>query len=234
MRILIIVPAYNEAESIACTLKELRETVPECDAIVVNDSSSDDTSGICRDLGFKVLDLQENLGLAAAMQTGMLYAEQMDYDAAIQIDADGQHDPRFIKDMAAKMEETGADIVIGSRFTEGKRPGSLRSWGNGLLSRVTKLTTGQWISDTTSGMRLYRRGIIKLMAEGINLGPEPDTVAYLIRCGAKVEEVPIKVRERTAGKSYLSPGRSVFYMIHMCMNICFIQWVRKRSDIKCR
>ena len=86
------------------------------------------------------------------------------------------------------------------------------------------------MTDPTSGMRLYNRKLVREMAYGVNFGPEPDTVSYLLRCGAKVEEIQVTIRERTAGKSYLNVGKSVRYMTQMCMNILFIQWVRKRGE----
>ncbi len=234
MKVLVIIPAYNEAGSIGSVLRELRQTAPEYDCVVVNDGSTDGTAAECRAQGARVLELPDNLGLAGAVQAGMRYACKNGYDAAVQIDADGQHDPRFISALAAKMEETDADLVIGSRFLQDRRPCTLRMSGNALLSAVTRLTTGRWISDPTSGMRLYGKKLLKLLAYGVNYGPEPDTVAYLIRSGARVEEVPIRMRDRIAGQSYLSPFRSVLYMLRMCMNICFIQWFRKRSDFACR
>ena len=234
MRILVIIPAYNEAGSIVQVLEELRRTVPACECVVVNDGSEDNTAALCRAQGVPVLDLADNLGLGPAVQTGMRYACRMGYDAAVQIDGDGQHDPRCIPILAAKMEAADADLVIGSRFLEGRRRFSLRMAGNALLSAVTRLTTGQRITDPTSGMRLYGPRLLRLLADGVNYGPEPDTVAHLIRSGARVAEVPIRMRDRTAGTSYLTPVRSVLYMLHICMNICFIQWVRKRSDLECR
>ena len=234
MRTLIVIPAYNEAENIERTLRELQEAAPGYDAVVVNDGSTDETAALCRRMGVRVLDLPDNLGIAGAVQTGMRYACRHGYDAVLQFDADGQHDPRYIPQLVAKQEETQADLVIGSRFLHGKRSGSLRMWGNALLSFAIRATTGQRISDSTSGMRLYGPKLLQPMAYGVNLGPEPDTVAYFLRSGAKVAEVPVVMRPRTAGKSYLGLGQSVFYMLHMCMNIWCIQWVRKRRDFTCR
>lgn len=230
MKLLIIVPAYNEAESIVKVIEELREKVPQFDYIIVNDGSKDQTAGICREHGFRMLDLPVNLGLTGAFQTGMRYAYEKGYDAAIQIDADGQHDPAYIPEMVRIMEEKGADLVIGSRFVTEKKPKTLRMIGNTIIEAAIRLTTGKNLTDPTSGMRLYNRKLIKELAYGVNYSPEPDTVSYLLRCGAKVEEMQVTVRERTAGESYLSMSRSIRYMTQMCMNILFIQWVRKRSE----
>lgn len=233
MHLLIIIPAYNEAESIVRVVEELKETVPEYDYVIVNDGSADDTAKICRDHGYHLLDLPANLGLTGAVQTGMRYAYENGYDAAIQIDGDGQHDPHFIRKMAERMEETGADLVIGSRFVTEKKPRSLRMLGNTIIEGAIRLTTGKTVTDPTSGMRMYGQRLLKDMAYGINFSPEPDTVAYLLRSGAHMEEMQVQMRERTAGESYLSLGRSIRYMTQMCMNIFFIQWVRKRSELVC-
>ena len=230
MKLLIIVPAYNEAESIVKVIEELQEKVPQFDYIIVNDGSKDETAEICRKHEFRMLDLPVNLGLTGAFQTGMRYAYEKGYDAAIQIDADGQHDPAYIPEMVRIMEEKGVDLVIGSRFVTEKKPKTLRMIGNTIIEAAIRLTTGRRLTDPTSGMRLYNRKLIRELAYGVNYSPEPDTVAYLLRCGAKVEETQVTVRERSAGESYLSMGRSIRYMTLMCMNILFIQWVRKRSE----
>ena len=217
MKLLIIVPAYNEAESIVKVIEELQEKVPQFDYIIVNDGSKDNTAGICREHDFRMLDLPVNLGLTGAFQTGMRYACEKGYDAAIQIDADGQHDPAYIPEMVRIMEEKGADLVIGSRFVTEKKPKTLRMIGNTIIEAAIRLTTGKKLTDPTSGMRLYNRKLIRELAYGVNYSPEPDTVAYLLRCGAQVEETQVTVRERAAGESYLSMGRSIRHMTLMCM-----------------
>ena len=230
MRLLIIIPAYNESENIVRVVEEIRRVVPQYDYVVVNDGSGDATAEICREHGYPLLDLPVNLGLSGAFQTGMRYAWKQGYEAAIQIDADGQHDPKYIPEMVRVMEEKGADLVIGSRFVTEKKPHTMRMFGNTILSLAIRMTTGKKMTDPTSGMRLYNRKLVREMAYGVNFGPEPDTVSYLLRCGAKVEEIQVTIRERTAGKSYLNVGKSIRYMTQMCMNILFIQWVRKRGE----
>lgn len=230
MKRLIIIPAYNESENIVGVITELKEKIPAFDYIIVNDGSKDDTADVCRKHGYNMLDLPVNLGLTGAFQTGMRYAYENGYDAAIQIDADGQHDPSFIPDMIRQMEETGADMIIGSRFVTEKKPRTLRMFGNTIIEIAIRLTTGKHLTDPTSGMRLYNRKLIREMAYGVNFRPEPDTVSYLLRCGAKVEETQVAVRERMAGESYLNAGKSIRYMVQMCMNILFIQWFRKRGE----
>lgn len=229
MKLLIIIPAFNESENIVRVIEELNQKIPQYDFVIVNDGSVDNTAEICRKQGYSLIDLPVNLGLTGAFQTGMRYAWENEYDAAIQIDADGQHDPVFIPQMLHIMEEKNADLVIGSRFVTEKKPHTMRMLGNTLIELAVRITTGKRITDPTSGMRLYNRKLIREMAYGVNFSPEPDTVSYLLRCGAKVEETQVTMRERIAGESYLNMAKSIRYMTQMCMNILFIQWVRKRS-----
>ena len=227
MKLLIVIPAYNEEGSIGQVIEELRKKVPEMDYIVVNDGSSDRTAALCREMGCPLLDLPANLGLTGAVQAGLRYAYETGYDAAVQIDGDGQHDPSFLPAMAARMEEKDLDLVIGSRFVGAKKPRSLRMLGSNIIETAIRLTTGKRITDPTSGMRMYSRRILKEMAYGLNARPEPDTVAWLLRKGARMEEMQVAMRDRTAGESYLNLGRSALYMVQMCMNIFFLQWVIK-------
>ena len=232
MKLLIVIPAYNEAENISAVVEELKKVVPQYDYVIVNDGSRDRTAAICREKGYNLLDLPANLGLTGAFQTGVRYACEKGYDAVIQIDGDGQHDPKYIPAMAEKMEKDGADLVIASRFVEEKRKLSMRTFGNSILDAAIRITTGKKITDSTSGMRMYGKRLLEIMATDLNSTPEPDTVTYLLLCGAKVEEVQVTMRERTAGESYLNLGKSIRYMVQMCMNILFIQWVRKRGEVK--
>ena len=227
MRLLIVIPAYNEAENLERFVEELKETVPQYDYVVVNDGSSDETAQICRKNGYPLLNLPANLGLTGAFQTGIRYAYEQGYDAAVQMDGDGQHEPRYLPLMAEKMETEDLDLVIGSRFVTEKRPATLRMFGNALISAAIRWTTGKRIADPTSGMRMYGRRILPEMGYGMNFRPEPDTLAWLLRKGARMAEVQVEMRERVAGQSYLNFGNSVRYMVQMCMNIFFIQWVRK-------
>lgn len=224
--ILIIIPAYNEAGNIERVVDDLIAHYPQYDYIVINDGSKDATPEICRRKHYRYLDLPINVGLADGVQTGMMYAYEQGYDYAIQFDGDGQHDPRYIATMAEAMAD--CDICIGSRFVQQKKPGGLRMLGSNIIQLTLKLTTGKNIQDPTSGMRMFNRSVMKVMAEQVDYGPEPDTVAHLIRSGARVKEVQVEMHERLAGESYLSFSRSIRYMLHMCFSIMFIQWCRKK------
>lgn len=229
MRTLIIIPAYNEAENIARVVEHLKNNYEQYDYVVVNDGSKDDTVRICKQNDYNLVDLPINLGLAGAFQTGMKYALYNDYDYAIQYDGDGQHNPEYIEGMVKRAEEAGLDVVIGSRFATEKKPFTPRMIGNSLIEFCIFLTTGKRIKDSTSGMRLYNKRMIKKLASSMNYGPEPDTVAYLMRCGAKIEEYQVHMNERIAGESYLKMSRIVKYMVNMCFSILIMQWFRKKE-----
>lgn len=226
MKLLIIVPAYNESGNIERVITTLTEKCPEYDYLVINDGSRDDTEKICLERGYHFVSHPVNLGLAAAVQTGMLYAYKNGYDAAIQFDGDGQHDPDYIKKMAEEIER-GCNIVIGSRFVEQKKPLSLRMLGSNLIQLAIKITTGKTIKDTTSGMRMYDRAMIEKLALGKDLGPEPDTVALLVRNGASFKEIQVEMHDRVAGESYLNLANSINYMLRMSVSILILQWFRK-------
>ena len=227
-KLLIVIPAHNEEASIVPVVRDLIENYPQYDYVVVNDGSRDKTAALCRQNGFHLIDLPVNLGLAGAFQTGLRYDAEHDYDCAMQMDADGQHKPEYIAEMLAALEE-GSDIVIGSRFLTVKKPKTLRMVGSYIISWSIRLTTGRAICDPTSGMRMFNRAMVQEFAENLNYGPEPDTISYLIKNGAKVKEVQVKMGERTAGQSYLTLWRSVQYMVKMSVSILLIQWFRKRD-----
>lgn len=222
----MIIPAYNEEESLKSTVDSLCSAAPNVDYLIVNDGSKDGTVQVCRDNGFLFLDLPVNLGLSGAFQSGMKYAYRHNYDCAIQFDADGQHLPQYINSLVEGLENN--DIVIGSRFIGKKKPKSMRMLGSNLISFAIRITTGKKLTDPTSGMRAFNKRMIKQLALGLNFGPEPDTVSYLIkRAKAKVVEVPVTMAERTAGESYLNPWNSIVYMLRMTVSILFIQFIRK-------
>ena len=225
--LLIVIPAYNEAENIERVVNRLTAECPQYDYVVVNDGSRDETGAICRRNGYNLLDLPVNLGLAGGFQAGLKYAARNGYRYAIQLDGDGQHRPEYIRVMREKMDE-GYDIVIGSRFVGKKKPFTMRMLGSNLIEAAIRLTTGGTIKDPTSGMRMFNRRMIEEFANGLNYGPEPDTVSYLIRQGARVAEVPVIMDERILGVSYLTPVNAARYMIKMLISILLIQNFRKR------
>ena len=222
--LLIIIPAYNEEENIEKVVGFIKENYSQYDYVVVKDKTAD----ICREKGFELIDLPINLGLAGAFQTGLKYAYLKGYKYAIQFDADGQHRPEFIENMLQKIKE-GYDIVIGSRFVEERKSHSLRMLGSRMLTVAIKLTTKVRVSDPTSGMRMFSANMIREFAQNLNYGPEPDTISYLIKNGAKVSEVSVKMDEREFGESYLNVVGSAKYMIKMLTSILVVQNFRKRG-----
>ena len=230
-RVLVIIPAYNEEGNIEKVVDNLVQNYPQFDYVVVNDGSTDNTGNICIERGYHMIQLPVNLGLAGGFQTGMKYAYRNGYQYAIQFDADGQHLPEYIEAIRQKMKE-GYDIVIGSRFVTEKKPVSMRMLGSVLISFAIRLTTGKKVKDVTSGMRMFNREMINAFANNLNYGPEPDTISYLMKSGAKVAEVQVKMEERLSGTSYLNAGRAVIYMIRMLISILVIQNFRTKGRNK--
>ena len=227
MKILVVIPAYNEEANIERVVKNLIDNYPQYDYVVVNDGSKDQTAEICKKNHFNLLDQPINLGLAGAFQTGMKYAYEMGYDAAIQFDGDGQHRPEYIEKMVNEIQN-GMDIVIGSRFVSEQKPSSLRMLGSNIIESM--INTGNTIKDPTSGMRMYNKKILKLLAENLNMGPEPDTISYLMKSGAKVKEIQVHMDERIAGESYLTLSRSIKYML--TMSVLLISFFRKKTEME--
>lgn len=231
MKVLIVIPAYNEEKSILPVLKDLKKNLPEYDYVVVNDGSSDRTAEICKNNNIPLIDLPVNLGLSGAFSTGMKYAKLNGYDGVIQFDADGQHRSEFIPKMVSELTK-GYNLVIGSRFVTDQKKLSLRMAGSFLISFAIKMTTGKKVQDPTSGMRLFDKQIIEEFATSLNMTPEPDTVSYLIKRGARVSEVQVSMEDRTAGESYLNFSRSIKYMIRMAVSIIILQPFRNGSKLK--
>lgn len=226
MRILAVIPAYNEEACLATTVAGLVATCPDIDYLVINDGSVDGTEQICLEQGLNHLCMPVNTGLTSVFRTGMKYAMRHDYDAVVQFDADGQHLPDYIAPMAQALEEQDADIVIASRVLAGEAPVGLRNVGSKMISWLIRRTTGAVITDPTSGMRLYNRRMIELFATGFDVQPEPDTIALVARRGGRIIEVGARMQERQAGESYLTTGASVKYMMRMFLSILLYQWLR--------
>ena len=225
-RLLVIIPAYNEEESISSTVDELTSTLPGVDYVVVNDGSKDGTERICLEHGYTYVSLPVNSGLTVGFQTGMKYALRNGYDYALQFDADGQHRPEYISKMLDLAVAEDVDIVIGSRFVNKCKEVSARMLGSRIITVAIKLTTGKRVADPTSGMRMFNRKMIERFANDDSLNPEPESISYLMKKGAKVREVQVEMRERQAGESYLNIPKSIAYMARACISILFVQWFR--------
>ena len=228
MKVLLVIPAYNEALNIKKTVKDVTENT-DYDYVVVNDCSSDNTLEVCKKNHFNVLSLPVNYGLTSVVQLGMKYAKKNDYDILVQFDGDGQHQAKYVKDLVKEIENQSCDIAIGSRFVTEKKPKSMRMVGSGLLTSIIKLTTGKTIKDPTSGMRAYNRKAIDEFIRNKSLTPEPDTLVYMMKKGIKIKEVQVEMRDREFGESYLRPLKSMEYMMNMFLSIIFIRAITRKN-----
>lgn len=228
MKVLIIIPAYNEAENIEKTVNDVIQNT-DYDYVVVNDCSKDNTKEVCEKNNFNMLSLPINYGLTSGIQIGMKYAYKNNYDIAIQFDGDGQHQAKYLKNLVKEIEDGNANIVIGSRFVTEKKPFTARMLGSRIIAFFTKITTGKTIKDTTSGMRAYDRKAIKEFVTNTSLTPEPDTMVYMLKKGLKIKEVQVEMKEREFGKSYLTPIKSMKYMVNMIFSIVFIRAITRKK-----
>lgn len=228
MKVLIIIPAYNEAQNIEKTVKDVTENT-NYDYVVINDCSKDNTKEICEKNKFNMLSLPINYGLTSGIQLGMKYAYRNKYDIAIQFDGDGQHQAKHLKQLVKEIENRNADIAIGSRFVTEKKPFTARMLGSRLISFFIKVTTGKKITDPTSGMRAYNQKAIWEFNRNASLTPEPDTLVYMMKKGLKVKEVQVEMKDREFGESYLNPIKSVKYMINMICSIIFIRSITRKN-----
>lgn len=232
LKVLVIVPAYNEAEGIGQVIRQIRQDTPYVDVLVINDGSSDDTSRIAREQGASVIDLTCNLGIGGAVQTGYRYAAEHHYDYAVQIDGDGQHNPRDLNRLLDAILETGADMVIGSRFItkEGFQSTFARKMGIGLLSALLTRLTGQTVTDPTSGYRFCGKRAISLFAREYPTDyPEVEALMLMYNRELTFTEVPVIMKERQGGVSSISAMKSVYYMSKVILSVLLMKTMKKRA-----
>jgi len=229
MKILIIIPAYNEEKSIPGVIDDIRSHVPDADIIVVNDGSRDRTELVTRERGVMLLALPFNLGIGGAMQTGYLYAEQNGYDVAVQFDGDGQHVAAEVASLLMPLRQGRADIVVGSRFLKSGKysPPFFRRIGIWIFSTVLSAILGMKVTDTTSGFRAANRRVIEFFARSYPEDyPEVESLVLLHRAGMAIEELPVQMRDRTGGRSSITPIQSVYYMIKVLLAV-FVDLLKK-------
>ena len=240
MKVLMIIPAYNEEKSIVNTVNMIKNTKLKkhtLDYIVVNDGSKDNTKNICIDNKLNFIDLPVNLGIGGAVQAGYKYALYNDYDIAIQFDGDGQHDASYIEKLVKEIIN-GNDIAIGSRFVSNLsefKSTAVRRIGINFLSRLIKICTKRRIYDPTSGFRACNKKIIKEFASDYPIDyPEPDTIVTIIKKGYKVSEIPVKMNERKEGKSSLNSNifKPLYYMIKVSIAIIISSMSTKKAGGK--
>ena len=228
MKILMIIPAYNEEESILHTVEgiiDYRKNVDfQLDYLVINDGSTDNTKNILIQNKLNAIHLVQNLGIGGAVQTGYKYALDNNYDVAVQFDGDGQHDIRSLNSLIQPILLGNADMVIGSRFvgeTVSEFQASfMRRFGIGVISNMIKLTTGIRIWDTTSGYRLGNKKVIAQFARRYPTKyPEPESSVHLIKQNFKIVEASANMFERAGGVSSITPFKSIRYMVEVCSSI---------------
>ena len=227
MRTLVFIPAWNEADSVAAVIADVRERLPGADVLVVDDGSTDETAARAAEAGATVAALPFNQGLGAALQTGYLYALREGYDFCAHLDADGQHPPAEVARLLEEVRADRADLVIGSRYRapaagdesgdgvggDDYKPTISRRIGTSVFRFFLTLATRQRFTDTTSGMRAANRRVMELFSE--NYSPdfaEIESLQLAVRQGLRVEEVPVRMLERAGGSSFLTPVRSAFFI----------------------
>lgn len=231
--VLIIIPAFNEEESIVDVAHSVHDA--GYDLVVVNDGSTDATLEICKDHDIPVLNLASNLGIGGAVQTGHIYAYENGYDIDIQFDGDGQHDIGSIPALVEAIEQ-GANLAIGSRFVDKNKETfkstGLRRLGIKWLSFIIKLMTGARVYDVTSGFRACDRRMIELYSTNYPIDyPEPESIAIAMKNHMAIAEVPVTMNERQGGISSISAPASVYYMIKVSLAI-IIQSMTRRGTIR--
>lgn len=222
MKKLVIIPAYNESENIVNTVKEIKEKASDFDYLVINDCSSDKTLEILESNHLNYINLPVNLGIGGAVQTGYKYALEHEYDMAVQVDGDGQHDPAYLHSLEETLMKENADMVIGSRFikNEGFQSTFARRMGIVYFTKMIKSLTGTTITDPTSGFRLVNKDVIALFANDYPRDyPEPESIVALLKRKKKVIEVPVQMKERQGGVSSIRLWNSVYYMIKVSIAI---------------
>lgn len=216
--LLVIVPAWNEEETVGTVITELRTVVPEADVLVVNDGSTDRTTDVARSAGARVLELPVNLGVGGAMRAGYKYAARNGYARTVQHDADGQHDPAAIASLMETMEREGADVVIGARFA-GVGTYTVRGprqWSMKILSAVLSRVCRTRLTDTTSGFKACNRRAIQLFAANYPAEYLGDTVESLVigaRAGLTVRQVGVEMRVRAGGRPSHSPVKAAVFLL---------------------
>ncbi len=221
VKTLVIIPAFNEQDNIVPLIKDI--TSYGYDYLIINDHSTDNTPLILDEKKYKHLDLPINVGLAGVTQIGFKYAHDHEYDCAICVDGDGQHQPSYVKSLIDEIEN-GYDYVVGSRFVTEKKPVSLRMVGSRILCFLIKVKTRKTVTDPTSGMRALGRSVIDEFSRSMNFYAEPDAMCHILNKGYKVKEVQVEMKEREAGVSYFhNPFKTIYYMLSVILSIVFIQ-----------
>ncbi len=220
VKVLIIIPAYNEEDNIEKVVSNLKQNYPQYDYLIVNDASKDNTEMICEKNGYNYVTLPVNLGIGGGVQTGYMYAKLYNYDVAIQMDGDGQHNPAYIEQLIAPIALGECDMTVGSRFIEKKgfQTSFMRRLGINIIRLVIKICCDINITDTTSGFRAASRDLICFFADNYAQDyPEPEAIVSSVLNGYVVKEVPVIMNERQGGISSISGLKSLYYMVKVSL-----------------
>lgn len=216
MKVMVAIPAYNEEKNIFRVVQTVKFHHPEVDVVVINDGSKDDTGLEAQRAGAYVINLPQNLGIGGAVQTGYIYANRKGYDAVIQIDGDGQHNPKDLSRLIGAIEKNEADMVIGSRFVKKTdyESSKMRRFGINFFSKFVSLVCRRDFFDTTSGYRAVNKKVIKLFSRYYPRDyPEVETIVYASKRGVRIKEISVDMDKRQGGKSSITPLKSIYYMI---------------------
>lgn len=223
LRVLVIIPAYNEAGRIAAVVAGIRAAAAEADVLVINDGSRDDTAVVARQAGAVVVCHPFNMGYGVAIQTGYKYALRHDYDYLVQIDGDGQHDPTHIPELLAIVQSGTADFVLGSRFLSNAsyRPPLIRRLGMAFFRQIVSLVIRQPMTDCTSGYQAFNREVMQFFASELFPCdyPDADVLISLHLAGFRIRELPVRMYANAAGKSMHSGLKPIYYVFKMILSI---------------
>jgi len=222
MKTLVIIPAFNEEETLRGVILGIRSFLSQADILVVNDGSTDSTGDIAREEGVLVLEHPYNMGIGATMQTGFLYALNNGYNIAVQIDGDGQHDARFITSLIKPILEGQANLVIGTRYLSdgGFKSTFLRKLGIRFFTTIIWIFTGKKITDPTSGFRaMDRKGIELFSKEYPSDYPEVEALISAYKKGLHFQEIPVTMRNRQGGASSIGILSALYYMVKVTLSI---------------
>ncbi|MFN8109083.1 MAG: glycosyltransferase family 2 protein [Thermoleophilia bacterium] len=229
-RVLVVVPAYNEAGSVGAVVSEVRAEVPQAEVVVVDDGSHDETAAEARAAGARVVRMPFNSGIGTTVQTGFKIAAEEDFDVAVQVDGDGQHRADQVIHLIRALNESGANYAVGSRFAEatGYTASAARRGGIVLFARLVSRLTGQRLTDTTSGFRAADRRTIELFADHYPYDyPEVEALVLVRRAGLRTVEVPVLMRNRETGRSSITPFRSAYYMVKVTLAV-LVQFIGRQ------
>jgi len=234
-KVLIIIPAFNEERTIRRLVQEIKKIYPDFTVLVINDGSTDHTAEEALEVGAFLIDLPYNLGIGGAIQTGFKVAFEENFDIAVQIDGDGQHDPRYLPCILEPVASGKVDLCIGSRFLNehsGFKSTFSRRIGIRFFSSLLGLLTGVPITDPTSGFRAYGKKIIPIFAQFYPVDfPEPEAVMTAKRYNAKISEVPVNMRKRLGGISSIRYLKTIYYMLKVTMAILIDMLKKKQKEI---